>query len=60
MDKEPMVSMFDPAVGAYREVPLSIAEQHMAEMENLTAKVEEAKLRKEMEEELAKKLSKKK
>lgn len=54
-----MVSMFDPSANAFREVELSIAEKHLEELETLKKKVEEAKIRKEIEDKVNKKLSEK-
>lgn len=38
-----MVSMYDPAIDAYREVPIELAEKFIAEVENVKAAVAKAK-----------------
>ena len=47
--KEPMVSMYDPAADAFREVPLSLAEKFLGEVDNLKAGIKEARIEVEKE-----------
>lgn len=41
VEKEEMVSIYDPGVDSFREVSLSIAKKYLAELENLKKKIEE-------------------
>jgi len=41
--KEAMVSIFDPFLNAYREVPVSIAEQFVAQVEDINKQIEAVK-----------------
>jgi len=42
-EKEPMVSIFDPFKNAYREVPVSIAERFVAQVEDVKRQINAVK-----------------
>ena len=44
MVTEPMVSMYDPTVDAYRQVPVSLAKKFLKSVEELTERVSAAEV----------------
>jgi len=58
--KEAMVSMYDPTVDAYRQVPVSLAEKFIEQIEDLKSKIAEAQVEQAKEEAYANSLKSKK